>query len=79
MISDWISKGRVCLTNNQVNNQTEQTKGEFIFLEHASRWLGQSVGIPGRDKSFGVKTGMLDNILFLSPLKSLRVVWLPRR
>ncbi|MFS7985963.1 hypothetical protein Hanom_Chr11g01004871 [Helianthus anomalus] len=32
---------------------TEQTKGEFISLEHASRWLGQSVGIPGRDKSFG--------------------------
>ncbi|MFS7889928.1 hypothetical protein Hanom_Chr00s000005g01612721 [Helianthus anomalus] len=29
------------------------TKGEFTTFEHASWWLGQSVGIPGRDKSFG--------------------------
>ncbi|KAJ0600421.1 hypothetical protein HanIR_Chr03g0116431 [Helianthus annuus] len=30
-----------------------RTLGEFISLVHVSRWLGQSVGIPGRDNSFG--------------------------
>ncbi|KAF5794452.1 hypothetical protein HanXRQr2_Chr08g0328251 [Helianthus annuus] len=45
---DWIDQ-----TVNIYFNLTEQIKGEFIFLEHASRWLGQSVGISGRDKSFG--------------------------
>ncbi|KAF5814924.1 hypothetical protein HanXRQr2_Chr03g0116651 [Helianthus annuus] len=38
---------------NKVTSLTEQNQGEFISLEHASRRLGQSVGIPGRDKSFG--------------------------
>ncbi|KAJ0797729.1 hypothetical protein HanPI659440_Chr04g0177131 [Helianthus annuus] len=44
---------RLIISIKQVINLTEQTKGEFISLEHASRWLGQSVGIPGKDKSFG--------------------------
>ncbi|MFS7961003.1 hypothetical protein Hanom_Chr08g00709691 [Helianthus anomalus] len=47
-----------CVTDLAVINfrstiPNRANQGEFIFLEHASRWLRQSVGIPGRDKSFG--------------------------
>ncbi|MFS7984049.1 hypothetical protein Hanom_Chr11g00981951 [Helianthus anomalus] len=46
--------GRVWVDQlGRITKHTEKIKGEFIPLEHASRWLGQSLGITVRDGFLG--------------------------